>query len=60
MDIFNSKDAKRVITAGHNQACEELNNTHHSLLDEGNPNHSNYNMKLFGYDVDVFMAKQYK
>ena len=42
------------------EACRELDKTPRHLLDEGNPNHPNYDNKLFGYDVEDFLAKQYK
>lgn len=58
--VFNSPEANRAAREGHLQACRELENTPRHLLDEGNPNHPNYDLKLFGYDVPEFLAKQYK
>jgi len=58
--VFESKDAIRAAKAGHKQACDELNATPRHLLNEGNPNHPMYDAKIFGYDANEFMARQYK
>jgi len=58
--VFDSKEALRAAREGHRQACEELARTPRHLLDEGNPNHSRYDRKLFGYDEQEFLAKQYR
>ncbi len=60
MSIYETKEAKRVIAAGHDAARRELEMTPRHKLDKGNPNHPDYDDKLFGYPVDEFMAKQYK
>jgi hypothetical protein len=58
--VFDSKDARKAARDGHRQACAELERTPRHMLDEGNPNHPNYDAKLFGYDVAEFLAKQFK
>ena len=58
--VFDSPEAKRIAAAGHAQACAELARTPRHLLGEGNPNHPRYDLHLFGYHVDEFMAKQHK
>jgi hypothetical protein len=58
--VFDSKEARRVARQGHLEACRELNRTPRHLLDEGNPNHPNYDLKLFGYDANEFLSKQYR
>lgn len=57
--VFDSKSARRIARIATDEATRELNNTPRHMLDEGNPNHPMYD-RLFGYDRDVFMAKQYK
>lgn len=57
--VFDSKIALQIAALGHKQACEELDKMPRHMLDEGNPNHPMHD-QLFGYDRDVFMAKQYK
>jgi hypothetical protein len=58
--VFDSKEALRVAREGYRQACDELDRTPRHLLDEGNPNHPRYDRKLFGYDEQEFLAKQYR
>jgi hypothetical protein len=58
--VFESKDAIRIAKAGHKLACDELNATPRHLLSEGNPNHPMYDQKIFGYDADEFMSRQFK
>ena len=58
--VFDSKDALRIAKAGHEQACCELERMPRHLLDRSNPNHPDYDNKLFGYDEAEFMAKQYR
>ena len=57
--VFDSPEALRVAKQAHKEACEQLDRTPRHLLDEGNPNHPRYD-ELFGYDRDVFLAKQYR
>ena len=57
--VFDTKAALKAERAGHDAACRELGMTPRHLLNEGNPNHPNYD-KLFGYDQDVFLARQYR
>ena len=57
--VFDSKIALRIAREATKQATDQLNNTPRHLLDEGNPNHPMYDT-IFGYERDVFMAKQYK
>ena len=57
--VFDSKLALQIAKIATKQATEELNRTPRHLLDEGNPNHPMYDA-IFGYDREVFMAKQYK
>jgi hypothetical protein len=58
--VFDSPAALRATRAGHKAACEALARTPRADLDIGNPNHPSYDMKLFGYDVDVFLKKQHR
>lgn len=58
--VFDSKDAIRVINAGHRQACAELDNTPRYLLSEGNPNHPQYDLMLFGQPAQDLISRQYK
>lgn len=58
--VFDSKEARKIIQAGHRQACEELDRVPRHMLNEGNPNHTMYDNKLFGYSEQEFLAKQYK
>lgn len=60
MSIFESKDAKRIIKKGIQEAVNELNNTPRHKLDKSNPNHPDYDNKLFGYNEKDFLNKQYK
>mgnify|MGYP000548300409 CR=1 FL=1 len=57
--VFDSPEALRAAKAGHAKACEELAKTPRHKLDPGNPNHPDYDLKLFGYSVTEFLAKQY-
>lgn len=57
--VFDTPEALRVAREGHRQACEELARTPRHMLDPANPNHPSHD-QLFGYDREVFMAKQYK
>jgi hypothetical protein len=58
--VFDSTDALRIARQGHLQACRDLDRTPRHLLNTGNPNHPDYDLKLFGYDATVFLAKQYR
>lgn len=57
--VFDSPAARRIAKIAIREATEELNRTPRHLLDEGNPNHPQYDM-LFGYDREAFMRKQYE
>ena len=57
--VFDSKEAIRIARNGHLLACRDLDRTPRHLLGEGNPNNPKYE-QLFGYDCDVFLAKQYR
>ncbi len=41
-------------------SVRELESTPRHMLDPSNPNHPDYDLKLFGYDAGDFMAMQYK
>ena len=41
-------------------SVRELNSTSRPLLDKSNPNHPDYDLKIFGYDADKLMQMQYK
>lgn len=58
--VFDSPEAIRSAKAGHEQACRELERAPRHLLGGGNPNHPMYDLHIFGYHVDDFMAKQYR
>jgi hypothetical protein len=58
--VFDSPEAIRAAKAGHAEAVSELNKLPRHMLGEGNPNHPMYDLKLFGYDVKEFLAKQYE
>lgn len=51
---------KNLARAAMRQAEEELARIPRHLLDEGNPNHPQYDLHLFGEHADTFMARQYK
>lgn len=58
--VFDSPEALRIARSATREATEELNRTPRHLLDPGNPNHPDYDMKLFGYDANEFLKKQYR
>ena len=59
--VFESKDAMRIAKIATKQAEDELNDTPRHLLNRGNPNHpDNFDVQLFGYNTNEFLAKQYK
>ncbi len=58
--VFDSKDARRIQSSGHHEACAELDRQPRHMLDDGNPNHPMYNNKIFGFDEREFIAKQYR
>ena len=58
--VFDSAEARKVQRDGHRQALNDLLKVPRDKLDRGNPNHPDYDLKLFGQDVSEFMAKQYK
>lgn len=57
--VFDSPEARRIQHEATRQATAELDRTPRRLLSEGNPNHPCHD-QLFGYDRDVFLAKQYR
>lgn len=58
--VFDSPQAQRAAKRGHEEACQELARTPRHLLDEGNPNHPNYDLHIFGEHHESFLARQYK
>lgn len=59
--VFDSPEAIRIAKLATAQAKRELDATPRHLLDKGNPNHpDNFDTKLFGYETNAFLAKQYK
>lgn len=58
--VFDSPAAKKVINAGHKQACDELVRTPKEKLDVGNPNHPSYDNQSLGYPERAQLAKQFK
>lgn len=58
--VFNSPDARRIAKIAHREACDELARTPRHMLDTGNPNHPNYDDRIFGYTVPDLLAKQYR
>lgn len=58
--VFDSPAARKAAREGHAQACRELEATPRHKLDKSNPNHPDYDLKLFGYDAKEFLAKQYR
>ncbi len=57
---YNDPAVTKMIKRATKQCDDELNATPRHLLDKGNPNHPDYDDKLFGYTVETFLAKQYK
>ena len=57
--VFETKIARQIAKLATKQATEILENTPRHMLDEGNPNHPMYD-EIFGYDREIFLAKQYK
>lgn len=58
--IYDTKEAKRLIKEAVRQSVNELSETPRHMLDTSNPNHPNYDLHIFGYHWDDFLAKQYK
>ena len=58
--IFESPDARRIAKQAHREAREELERKPRHLLDPGNPNHPNYDNRIFGYTVPDILSKQYR
>lgn len=58
--VFDSKDARRIQSSGHREACAELARRPRHMLDDGNPNHPMYSNKIFGFDERELIAKQYR
>lgn len=59
--IFDSPEALRIARQATREAKKELDATPRHLLDPGNPNHpDNFEPKLFGYEANEFLAKQYR
>ena len=58
--VFDAPCARRAAKLGHEQACRALAATPRHMLDTGNPNHPDYDLKLFGYEAHTFMAKQFR
>ena len=58
--VFDSPDALRAAREGHRLACQDLARTPRHLLDPGNPNHPDYDHRIFGYTVPDLLAKQYR
>lgn len=58
--VFESPEALRVIKAGHEQACRELERKPIHQLDEGDPNHPMYDLHLFGEHHATFLSRQYQ
>lgn len=58
--VFESPEARRIAKEAHRLACEDLARTPRHLLDPGNPNHPDYDDRIFGYTVPDLLAKQYR
>ena len=58
--IYDTKEVKRIIKEAVRQSVKELSDTPRHMLDTSNPNHPNYDLHIFGYHCDDFLAKQYK
>lgn len=58
--IYDTKEAKRLIKEAVRQSVKELSDTPRHMLNPSNPNHPNYDLHIFGYHCDDFLAKQYK
>lgn len=57
---YNDPAVTKMLKRATKQSEDELNAIPRHLLDKGNPNHPDYDIKLFGYSVEMFLAKQYK
>lgn len=57
---YDDKLVKKIIKTAIKQSIKDLDNTPAHKLDKSNPNHPDYNNKLFGYDEKEFLNKQYK
>ena len=60
LEVFYSKSALRIAKLAHRDALIELEKKSRNLLCPSNPNHPDYDNKMFGYDEREFLAKQYK
>lgn len=58
--VFDSPEAQRIAKQAHREACKELARTPRHKLDPGNPNHPDYDHRIFGYAVPDLLAKQYR
>ena len=58
--IYDTKEVKRLIKEAVRQSVKELSDTPRHMLDPSNPNHPDYDLHIFGYHCDDFLAKQYK
>ena len=58
--VFDSPEALRAAREGHRLACQDLARTPRHMLDPGNPNHPDYDHRIFGYTVPDLLAKQYR
>jgi hypothetical protein len=58
--VSDTPEALQAARRGHQQACRDLERTPRHRLDPGNPNHPDYDLKLFGHDAAALLAKQYR
>lgn len=58
--IVPSKEVQRMNARAHKEACDDLARVPRHLLDKSNPNHPDYDNKIFGYNEKEFLQKQYK
>lgn len=60
MSVFYSNPALKVARDAIRESNKELDAMPRHLLDTANPNHPDYDNKIFGYDEKEFLARQHK
>ena len=59
-EVFEAFEKTKAYRTAFRDAYNDLCDKHPSCLDIGDPNHSEYRNKLFGYEADEFLSFQYK
>ncbi len=58
--VEETRDWKLRATQAMKEAADSLARIPRHMLDPGNPNHPNHDIKLFGEDPATFLARQYR